>query len=294
MVLNPLGAERRPRPAERRSGSSEAASRTLQSMKWVLARCLRGAYGAALVFLLSATAAPAGMMTLPATGAGPAIPIYLVRPAGAGPFPAVLFLHGCEGFDGVAAVAVDRLAAHGYVAAAIDSLSPRGLSTACDGHDESRDEASDARAALAWLRMQPYVAAGRLGVIGVSMGGIAVLDLVDPADALTSPPAGLRAAVAFSPACELQRSGAISVPLVIFNGSADKIAPAAPCAAMIAAAKAAGAPVDITTYPGATHGFQVPGPDRTFYGEPIHFDPVAAADSAAKTLQFLTLHLGAP
>ncbi len=244
--------------------------------------------------MLCSAAARAGMTTVPATASSPAVPIDIVRPAGAGPFPAVLFLHGCDGFNGIAAVAVDRLAVHGYVGVALDSLSPRGIASACGGPDESRDEASDARAVLAWLRTQPYVIGSRLGVVGVSMGGIAVLDLVDPADALTSAPAGLRAAVAFSPACDLPRSGAIAIPLAIFDGDADKIAPSGPCAALVTAAKAAGAPVEITTYPGATHGFQVPGPDRTFYGEPIHFDPAAAADSAAKTLEFLAAHLGAP
>ena len=46
-----------------------------------------------------------------------------------------------------------------------------------------------------------------------------------------------------------------------------------------------------STYPGATHAFNVPGPDRTFFGEPMRFDQDAAADSAVKLTAFLGQYL---
>ena len=243
------------------------------------------------LFCLATSGARAAVMTVvPAAGATAGVPVYIARPPGEGPFPAVLLLHGCEGFNGLDAVAADRLALRGYVGVAIDSLGasrPRG---ACTDRTGSTDEAAAARATLAWLRTQPYVASDRLAVIGFSMGGNAVFDIVDPATPNGAAPAGLRAAVAFYPWCD-GHDGKVTVPLEIFDGDADRVTPSAPCAAIAQAGKAAGKPIDITVYPGATHGFQIPGPDRSFYGQPIHFDPTAAADSAQKVEQFLATQL---
>jgi poly(3-hydroxybutyrate) depolymerase len=63
---------------------------------------------------------------------------YLFTPAGAGPFPAVVIMHGCDGlgwlrptraswtlFKGYA----QRYVAHGYAALVLDSFEPRGIAT---------------------------------------------------------------------------------------------------------------------------------------------------------------------
>jgi dienelactone hydrolase len=227
------------------------------------------------------------MTTVPATATTPAIPVYIARPDGAGPFPAVLLLHGCSGVDGFLAVAADRLAMHGIVGVALDALTPHGLRTACNGTSDG-DQVGAARATLAWLRGQSYVAADRLGVVGFSMGGNTTLALIDTPG--TSAPRGLRVAVTYYPSCT-GRDGQVSVPLAIFDGDADTITPAAPCATMTQAATTAGKPVTLTTYPGATHGFDVPGPDRLFYNVPIRYDATAAADAARKTYEFLVRYL---
>jgi dienelactone hydrolase len=244
--------------------------------------------GLAAAVGLGGPARAANMLVVPATATAPAIPVYVARPDGDGPFPAVLLLHGCAGFDGFLAVGADRLAAHGYVGVALDALGPHGMTTACNGNNDG-DEAGAARATLAWLRKQSYVAADRLGVIGFSMGGDATLALVDTPG--TPAPAGLRAAAVYYPSCD-GYNGFVSVPLDIFDGDADKIAPSAPCTAMAHAGAAAGKPIAITTYPGATHGFDVPAPDRDFYGTTIHFDPAAAADAARRILAFLQKYVG--
>jgi dienelactone hydrolase len=233
-------------------------------------------------------ASAAVMLTVPATAKTPPIGVYVARPRGAGPFPAVLFLHGCEGFDGFVAVAADRLAAHGYVGVALDALGPHGMQTACNGNNDG-GETDAARATLTWLRSQPYVLPDRLGVVGFSMGADAALTMIDTRGSV--PPPGLRVAAAYYPSCD-DRDGLVSVPLAIFDGDADKVAPAAPCAAMVHAGAAAGKPITITTYPGATHGFDLPGPDRTFFGQPIHFDQAASADAALQTFRLLVRYLG--
>ena len=233
------------------------------------------------------------MTTVPASAKSPAVAIYVAKPKGDGPFPAVLLLHGCDGFNAFVAYAADRLAARGYVGVALDSLGAGRPNGACTDPTGARDEAVAARATLAWLRAQTYVNAERLGIIGFSMGGIAALDLIDPAGAAAAAPPGLRVVVAYYTACD-GRDGKLTVPLAIFDGDADKVTPAAPCAALVKTAVAAGKVAQITTYPGATHGFAVPGPDRTFFGEPIRFDPTAAGDAAEKTALFLAQYLKAP
>jgi hypothetical protein len=63
-------------------------------------------------------------------------PINLVghirRPEGAGPFPAVVLLHGCAGdWRGMDSRWGARLIEWGYVALSVDSYSPRGIESVC-------------------------------------------------------------------------------------------------------------------------------------------------------------------
>jgi dienelactone hydrolase len=244
-----------------------------------------------LVVPIPADVRAAGMMLIPATSTTPAIPAYVVKPDGAGPFPAVVILHGCEGFSGFTAVAADRLAFTGYVVAALDTLTPNGIPP-CTNKDATRVTSDDARAALSWLRTQPYVAPDRLGVMGFSMGASAALNLVDPPGRVASPPPpGLRAVVAFYPDCA-GYDGNVTVPVAIFIGALDQITPAAACAKFAAAG--GGKAVELNTYPGATHGFVIPGPDREFAGTPVRYDAIATADAAIKTGRFFALNLKAP
>jgi dienelactone hydrolase len=246
------------------------------------------ALAAAAGLFIGRPAQAAVILTVPATAKTPPIGVYVARPQGNGPFPAVLFLHGCNGLDGFLAVAADRLAPHGYVGVALDALGPHNMQTACDGNYDG-DEAAAAQATLAWLRRQPYVAADRLAIVGFSMGADAALSLIDTHGA--APPSGLRAVADFYPSCE-SRDGLVGVPLAIFDGDADQVTPSAPCAAMVHAGAAAGKTITITTYPGATHGFDVPGPDRVFFGQPIHYDAAAASNAAMQTFKFLVRYLG--
>jgi dienelactone hydrolase len=232
----------------------------------------------------------ASLLLVPATSTTPAIPAYVVKPDGPGPFPAVVILHGCEGFNGLAAVAADRLAKLGYVVVALDTLTPNGIPP-CTHQDATNATADDARAALAWLATRPDVIADRLGIMGFSMGAGAALNIVDPAGRPASLPPGLRAVVAYYPGC-VGHDGNVAVPVAIFIGALDQIASAAACATFAAAGGAK--PVLLNTYPGATHAFVIPGPDREFAGTPVRYDEIATADSAIKTARFFAQYLKAP
>jgi dienelactone hydrolase len=228
-------------------------------------------------------------ITIPAIGGTPAITGYLMRPSGAGPFPAILVLHGCEGYASLETSSVNELAGLGYVALAIDTLKPQGLRNACKDIEAFRVSAQYAAAALAWLGAQSYVAPKRLGVLGYSMGGIEILDLIDPFEGPQPPPPGLRVAVAFYPGCA-KRDGQLSVPLLILDGSADDWIPPAPCQTLVQTATAAGKTAQIVTYPGATHAFNDPK-SRIYEGHTLTYDPDATADADAKMRAFFAKYL---
>jgi dienelactone hydrolase len=124
-------------------------------------------------------------------------------PAGAGPFPAVVVLHGCDGVGRHDRLWARQLASWGYVALIVDSFRPRGMNSICN-HGmlvPPQLQALDGFNAANYLRTQPNVSGERIGVIGFSHGGWAVLkavlaDLVSQAS--TKP---FAAAVAFYPGC---------------------------------------------------------------------------------------------
>jgi dienelactone hydrolase len=237
-------------------------------------------------------AARADDVSIPEATGSPSITGYLSRPTGAGPFPAVLVLHGCDGFRPLETSTVDELAGLGYVGLAIDTLKPQGLTNACSSTaPAARASVGYAISALAWLRQQSYVEPDRLGVIGFSMGAIAALGVVDPFIAARPPIPGLRAVVAYYPACD-GRDGDVTAPLLILNGSADDWIPPATCQAMASKADAAKRPVQIVTYQGATHEFNQPSDHTRIYdGHTLIYDPTATADADARVKAFLARYL---
>ncbi len=258
----------------------------------VFARRVRGRWLrlAAAAALWLAAAAAGVTETVPATSQTPALPAYVARPAGATVAPGVLVLHGCDGYNSRYAALADWLASQGYVAVAIDSLGPRGRTNACGDWSGSRNEALDALATLDWMRTQRYIDGSRLALLGYSMGAIATLDIVDPRRARTLPP-GLRAAVAYYPACRNRDAVHVLVPLRILDGGADDWTPAPPCQALAQNAKQLGKAVTITTYAGATHAFNVDKPERISRGHLLRFDASAALDARMQTLDFLQRYL---
>ncbi|MBS0240821.1 MAG: dienelactone hydrolase family protein [Proteobacteria bacterium] len=240
--------------------------------------------GAALSFTLSAG--------LSLRAAELDIPFTLMKPAGNGPFPAIVMLHDCSGLGPKSSGSPwrwsTRLMPKGYVIIWPDSFSSRGHP---DGvcTDPSPpvvryvQRADDAYATLAYLRTLPYVDPKRIAVMGGSHGGSSTLFTVVAnrfnAERGTT---GFAAAIAIYPGCGRQigkwrpvrepgpgtpitgYEGVFktTAPLLILSGELDDWTPAEPCKQMAERAKAAGEPVDIVVYPGAHHGFDSRGPKR--------------------------------
>jgi dienelactone hydrolase len=189
------------------------------------------------------------------------------KPVGRGPFPAIVLMHGCSGMytpSGFVTASyrawAELLSEDGYVALLVDGFNPRGYRTICELQKrpilESRERVEDAYAAARWLNDQPYVAPGRIGLLGWSNGGTGTLYGMRPGSRREP---GFRAAVAFYPGCRTlshaQTPYQPYAPLLILSGEADDWTPAEPCRAIAAIAKGEGASVAIVTYPGAHHGF---------------------------------------
>ena len=251
---------------------------------------------------------------------GPATPLdgYLVRPAGEGPRPAVVFLHGCGGLLNAEGRIVAReadwaelLVAQGYAVLMVDSFTPRGVSRMCspDRFDPRVYvlRPKDAYGALQYLQAQPFVRPDRVAVVGWSQGGGAVL-LGVRADSLGRPPSlphgDFRAAVAFYPASCRERAHRLPwtapLPLLILVGEGDVWTPAGPCHEMVDAAAGRGSDIRIHVYPGAYHDFDWPGmavrtrPEfRTTAGVvPITgMDRAAREDARRQVTAFLRRHL---
>jgi dienelactone hydrolase len=140
------------------------------------------------------------------------LPGFLYRPAGRGPFPAVIWNHGSEKNPTAHPELARFYTQHGYIffapirhghapaagdyivdlqeAARQNETDLRKVRTrAVELHDQY---SADVAAAVAWLKQQPFVDADRLVVTGVSYGGIQTLLAAEKG-------LGVKAFIAFAP-----------------------------------------------------------------------------------------------
>ncbi|MGK7875636.1 MAG: dienelactone hydrolase family protein [Xenococcaceae cyanobacterium] len=213
---------------------------------------------------------------------------FLHRPAGSGPFPAVVVLHGCSGIysrsnpsrglsDKHEETAV-RLAQSGYVNIHVMSFigTPReDLDTndgdrpyrECGGEnevDERTQRAYDAYAALDYLATLDYVDINQVAVMGWSHGGQTVQHVVGPDHAGTSN--DFRAAISFYGGCGLfgayggtnNSSWRPRIPTLMLHGSEDDLYQDLDCQNRVGAANndlTFGGYTQIVVYDGADHSF---------------------------------------
>lgn len=131
----------------------------------------------------------------------------LYRPAGAGPFPAVVQLHGCDGRGSRESedAAGARLTALGYTLLIVDSFGPRGVKERCGANNwtDPVDRVADAYGALDWLARQPFIDPGRIALLGYSQGAIVALSAVSSGGEEVLYDRHFRAVVAYYPYCGL-------------------------------------------------------------------------------------------
>jgi carboxymethylenebutenolidase len=208
---------------------------------------------------------------------------YLVTPAAAGKYPAVVVVHENRGLNPHTKDVARRLAVAGYTAMAVDFLSPIG-GTPSD-QDKAREmigtlNAADvttwAQAAVAYLRTNP-ASNGKVGAVGFCWGGgvIGRLAVAEPT---------LNAGVVYygqqPPAADVAK---IQAPLLLnYAGTDERINAGIP--AFEEALKKDGKQYTLYMYEGAQHAF-LNDTNEARYNK-------AAADLAwSRTLDFFKQHL---
>ena len=192
----------------------------------------------------------------------------MFRPAGDGPFPAIVAMHGCDGLKkSVGKLRPDiedwgkRLSAEGYVVLFPDSYSSRGLEHQCRVSAQrlrpDRERVADARAARDWLQQQDFVRKDRISLLGWANGGVAVLWAVRPTLAPSDERPDFRSAAVFYPGCRRLGDTAWSgrIPTLILLGALDDWALAKNCEQMVAGARGRSARAVIVKYKSAHHYF---------------------------------------
>jgi dienelactone hydrolase len=271
--------------------------------------------GCCLLFGCASPMPDAPARAEPSESARTSIPIKVLKPEGAGPFPAVVMLHDCSGLGPRSSGAPRRwgneLLRQGYVVVIPDSFSTRGHAEGvCTNPSPSRNEVApsrrvrDAYEALAYARTLPYVDAAHVGVMGGSHGGSTTLATIVGGT-------GFAAAIALYPGCGFRygdwRPGTAGVykpaaPLLILTGEKDDWTPAEPCRQLAERSRQAGYPVEIKIYPGAHHAFDSDRPIRYVEarvnmnapggrGATTGGDPAAWADSVREVTAFFGKHL---
>jgi len=239
-------------------------------MRNALAIVVSVALAAGVAFAASAAAAPAPE-TIDIPRDDGALKAVVFRPDGAGPFPAVVGMHGCTGLFRNGAVApryrdwAQHLTKAGFVVLYPDSYGSRGLGSQCTVRNGAvrtdRERVADANAARRWLQHQPYVEPDKVALLGWSNGGISVLWAVRRlAAARKDDTADFRSAVALYPGCRRLDNAAWSarIPTLILIGAVDDWNSPKDCQRMVAGARGRSAGTSIVVYPGAYHDFDHP------------------------------------
>jgi dienelactone hydrolase len=223
----------------------------------------------------------------------------LAKPDGAGPYPAVIGLHGCAGMhDTTKQRLADELVARGYVVLLVDSYATRhGIDHACTSSAFATfvRRRPDAYGALVFLAGQTFVDPHRVAAVGFSAGARVSLSVAETNSFEQFVPEGnlrFRAAAAFYPPCK-QAVGRPGIPTLIFIGALDDWTPATDCSNKLASWGNDGPPIELVVYPGAHHGFYYPHlqPGTTLFGHWLEYNGEAAANASHRLHQFLDRHL---
>ena len=219
----------------------------------------------------------------------PSVPLtgYLAKPENEGLLPAVVLLHTCAGISEHEESWSDRLVSWGYVVLTVDSFTPRGQKYICDGDQEWTTpwtRALDAYGAKKYLSTRPFVDPTRIAVVGLSHGGMTILEAIKRSTSAGLETKPFRAAVAFYPSCVEPEP--IDTPTLILIGSEDNWTPADHCVAYLDKLQP---PHEMTlkVFPGAHHAFDHPGIDIVEFGHIVRSDPKAAAQAIRMTREFL-------
>ncbi|MDP1737305.1 MAG: prolyl oligopeptidase family serine peptidase [Caulobacter sp.] len=204
--------------------------------------------------------------------------VRVLKPAGPGPFPVALQMHGCAGSQPFQNSYAEAAVNAGAAVVIVDSFTPRGMSRldgslfVCTGTVlRGAQRAGDLYAMLHWLKSQPWADASRVMAAGWSHGGWTIMDGFAQGDGaarmtgLTDADPGMLKAVrgaflvypyASFPSLTSARGwqGARPKVFAVLGGKDAVVGTGGPMKALNRL-KADGLQVDVLTFPDATHAF---------------------------------------
>jgi dienelactone hydrolase len=259
-------------------------------------RAARPAACAAILVVLWLGSAWADTHSITVTSPAPAtLTGEISTPRGAGPFPAVILLHGCGGIGANIKAWAVWLQHEGYATFVLDSFGGRGLRRLCGGSAAltGRMRAPDVFVAAAYLKTLPRIDSRRIAAMGFSHGGWTALWAA--ATESSYPDVDMRAFILFYPSCAGWKALPGTTPVLMLLGGNDDWTPAAPCEALASSAARAGRNVTAVLYPDAYHHFdgaelrrRTIVPDaRGGLGATLDYDPRAHEDAEKQVRSFL-------
>jgi len=220
----------------------------------------------------------------------------LIKPAGTGPFPAVVYMSGCGGIDNPADRAQQK--------AVIDHLLSKGVATLIVDPFTSRNEpegvcanlnektfvqyasrgGNDTLAALSVLKAMPDIDPKHIFLQGYSFGAISSLFATQ-----TNNPANhdarIAGVIAYYPFC--YDGVDPSVPVLVMIGEKDDWTPAAKCQGVTGKTD-----FDVIVYPGDTHAFTMNfGKPIDYLGHHMVYDEKATQDAQQRADAFMAAHM---
>ena len=271
---------------DRREFLSRAASiAVIGGSGLAMAQALLPRYAQAQTILFTDQRIKANYVTYPSPGGNSgAMRGYLVQPAGAGPFPAVLVVHENRGLNPYIEDVARRAAVDGFLALAPDGLFPVG------GYPGNDDDGRSLQAGLDQAKLRTdllnsaqflrshRLSTRKLGVTGFCYGGGIVNYLA------TAMGGDMQAgAPYYGVAADTANVSKIKSPLVCHLAENDERINAT-YPAYTAALKAAGVAHEVHTYPGTQHGFHNNSTPR--------YSEAAAKLSWDRTIAHFKKHLG--
>jgi dienelactone hydrolase len=225
----------------------------------------------------------------------------IAKPEGDGPFPAVVLMHGCGGWQPAVRYTMQAysefLVNNGFVVLDLDSFGPRNLGggKVCESVDRQVDaldyRTHDAEDALEFLQAQRFVEPRSVFLMGQSNGGSVAINVAkgDGPHGKRARSPGFRAVVAYYPWCGsfgYRKVVGLAAPLLVFAGAQDDWVPASECEGV----RSTGAPLQVIVYPTAAHSFDLDILPQRYLGKLIGKDEHAAGDSRRRMLSFFVEH----
>lgn len=221
----------------------------------------------------------------------------LHKPQGDGPFPAVVLMHGCGGWQPAVRFTMqayaEQFVRRGFVVLDLDSFGPRNLGNGKVCESIERQQAAldyrthDAYDALRYLQAQGFVDGERVFLMGQSNGGSVAINVAKGDGGPDASRPGYRGVVAYYPWCgsfDGRRTVKLAAPLLVFGGAKDDWVPARECQGI----RSTGAEMNFVMYPNAAHSFDLELMPQRYLGNLIGKDAFAATDSRGRMMNFFT------